>query len=279
MAARENITQYLDYRTFLVAHAQDQRRRYPSWTYGSWAKRLGLSGTASLTRILQGDREPGPKMVVEMVRYFSFSEKEAEYFRDLVRLTKLKRDPKLSSMLMEKMGKKFVNGRVRMIDDKTFNTISNWYYLAVREMVRLNHFSSDPAWIAKNLTFKVTPREVGQAIKTLIDVGLLSQTEEGQLQIAEGRLDTRDDVASEAIKRYHEEMLDNAKQALRCVQVEKRDITAQSIVISSENLSRAKELIRQFQDKFSELIEQESGDAVYQLQIQFFPLTKEVKGL
>lgn len=276
MSTRENLTQYLDYRTFLVAHAQDQKRRSPKWTYGAWAKRLGLRGTASITRVLQGQRDPGPQMVEELIRYFAFGEREAEYFRDLVRLNKMKRDPKMSSILLEKMGKKNVQGKIRTLDEKTFNTISNWYYLVVREMVRLKHFEPDAGWISRNLNFKATPRDVNQAIRTLVDLGLLVQCEAtGALGIAEdGWLNTSDDVVSEAIRRYHEEMLENAKLALRCVPVDQREISGLSIVIPLDKLARAKELIRQFQDKFSEEMETVRGDAVFQLQLQFFPLTK-----
>ena len=46
----------------------------------------------------------------------------------------------------------------------------------------------------------------------------------------------------------------------------------------ARELAEAKQLIRQFQDKFSELMEDETdSDVIYQMQIQFFPLTREVR--
>jgi uncharacterized protein (TIGR02147 family) len=270
MSTQGSLTQYLDYRTFLVAHAQEQKRRSTHWTFGAWSKRLGLKGTASLTRVIQGNRHPGPQMIESLVRYFSFGDKDAEYFRDLVRL---------SALIMEKMGKKFANGVVKYVDEKTFNVISNWYHLPIREMVRLNDFRPDPLWIARNLMFKVGVREVGQALRTLTDLGLVALDDKGRMTLAQGRLNTGDDVANEAVKRHHEEMLENARAALRMVPVEKREITSQCIAISSEKLPQAKELIRQFQDKFSELMEDDvSCDVIYQMQIQFFPLSREVRG-
>ncbi|MCA2960932.1 MAG: TIGR02147 family protein [Silvanigrellales bacterium] len=278
MSTRDNLTQFLDFRTFLVAHAQEQKRRNAHWTFGAWAKRLGLKGTASLTRVIQGNRHPGPQMVESLVRYFTFGEKDAEYFRDLVRLSKLKEDTRLSTLIIEKMGKKFANGNKKYVDEKTFSVISNWYHLPIREMVRLKEFRPDPSWISRNLTFKVGVREVTQALRSLTELGLVAMDNEGRMTLAEGRLNTGDDVANEAVKRHHEEMLENARAALRIVPVEKRQITSQSIAISSNKLSEAKELIRQFQDKFSELMEDEvDGDVIYQMQIQFFPLTREVR--
>jgi uncharacterized protein (TIGR02147 family) len=218
-------------------------------------------------------------MVESFVRYFAFGDKDAEYFRDLVRLSKIKEDTRLSTLIIEKMGKKFANGAVKFVDEKTFNVISNWYHLPIREMVRLPAFRPDPAWISRNLTFKVGVREVAQALRSLSELGLVALDANGRMTVAEGRLNTGDDVANEAVKRHHEEMLENARAALRMVPVEKREITSQSIAISSAKLAQAKELIRQFQDKFSQLMEDEvGGDVIYQLQMQFFPLTREVRG-
>jgi uncharacterized protein (TIGR02147 family) len=278
MTTRDNLTQFLDFRTFLMAHAQEQKRRNPHWTYGAWARRLGLKGTASLTRVVQGLRQPGPQMVESFVKYFQFSEKESEYFRDLIRLARAKEDTKLSTLIMEKMGKRFANASKRVVDEKTFNTISNWYYFPIREMLRLPHFKEDVQWIAKQLLFKVNPRDVAQALRTLQDLGFVKRNSEGWLELSEGRLNTGDDVANEAVKRHHEEMLANARTSLRATDVGKREITSQTIAISSQKLAQAKELIRQFQEKFSEIMEDErGGDVIYQMQIQFFPLTREVK--
>jgi len=216
-------------------------------------------------------------MVESLVRYFTFGEKDAEYFRDLVRLSKLKEDTRLSTLIIEKMGKKFANGAMKFVDEKTFNVISNWYHLPIREMVRMRQFRSDPLWISRNLVFKVGVREVGQALRNLTDLGLVAVGTDGRMALAEGRLNTGDDVANEAVRRHHEEMLENARASLRMVPVDKREITSQCIAISSSKLAQAKELIRQFQDKFSELMEDEADcDVIYQMQIQFFPLTREV---
>jgi uncharacterized protein (TIGR02147 family) len=271
------LNQFLDYRTFLIAHAQEQKRRNPQWSYGAWAKRLGLGGTATITRIIHGDRHPGPKLVDKLVQYFGFAPREAEYFRDLVQLDKLRSDPKMSALLMERLGKKYSNDLKKNVDEKTFQTISNWYFLTIREMVRLQNFKLDPTWISSMLRFKVNARQVTHALQILQDLGLISATENNQVEQLEGRLDTTNDVASEAIKRYHEEMLENARSALRSVPPEEREVSSQTLAINSANLSKAKALIREFQDKFAELLEEEKGDQVYQFQLQLFPLTHRVQ--
>ena len=276
MKSSVNVRQFTHYRTFLVAHVQVMKLKNKSWSYGAWAHSLGLKDPSSVTKIIQGQRDPGPATTERLVHYFRFNEVQARYFRDLVRLEKLRHDPRLSVLLMEKMGKENPDARLRLLDDKTFSVISNWYYLAVRETLRVKSLVQDPEVISKKFQFKVTPREVGQAIKTMLEVGLLTRDELGNLSLTEGRLDTTQDIASEAIKRYHEQMLTHAHAAVRSVPVKEREITATTLVMQSSNLGKAKELIREFKERFERLLEEDVGDKVYQLQIQLFPLTSSL---
>lgn len=81
--------EFKNYREFLLAYASYQKARYPHWSYGSWARKLGVGGTATITRVLRGDRDPGPLLVEKLIQHFAFSTKEAEYFRSLVHLSKV----------------------------------------------------------------------------------------------------------------------------------------------------------------------------------------------
>jgi uncharacterized protein (TIGR02147 family) len=277
MTSELNIQHFSDYRVFLQAYAQDMKRQKKNWSYGAWALKLGLKTTSSITKIINGEREAGPQLIEQLVHYFKFNSKQAQYFRDLVQLQKIKHDPRLSVLLMEKMGKDSPQSLSRIMDEKSFLIISNWYCLAVRELCRLKKFQENPEWIAEEFLFKVTAREINTALKTLISLDLLKRDNKGRLRLADGRLDTSHDIASEAIKRYHEQMLEHAQSALRTIPVHEREITSTTLVMSSEKLQKAKELIRDFKIKFEQIMEEDSGDKVFQFQIQLFPLTKKIE--
>ena len=68
--------------------------------------------------------------------------------------------------------------------------------------------------------------------------------------------------------------LQEAKQAIRLIAVEDREFSASVITMNAANILKAKELIREFKDQFAQLMEEESGDGTYQIQLQFFPLTR-----
>jgi uncharacterized protein (TIGR02147 family) len=277
MTSLSVLQEFTDYRSFLLAHAQRAKQERSSFSLGHWARRLGLKDTSSLTKILNGDREPGDQMTERLVDYFKFNSREADYFRDLVRLSKIRRDPRLSVALLEKMAKKYPSGSFRQLDEKSFSLLANWFYLPLREMIRFEEFQESSDWINSNLQFHVGARDLRLAVETMLELNLLSRDEKGRLQVTDAQVVTQNDYASEAIKRYHEQMLEHAKLAIRKFSVDEREYQADCIIINTSNIPLAKQMIREFRKKLTESLEEHSGDSVYQLQIQFFPLTKKIR--
>ena len=54
MRPEKDVIRYSDYRAFLLDFAQWKKAKTPNWSYGIWAKRLGLKTTSSITKVLQG---------------------------------------------------------------------------------------------------------------------------------------------------------------------------------------------------------------------------------
>lgn len=267
---------FLDYRDFLRQHIEDKKKAAPQWSLAVWSRTLGLSSTSSLTKVLNGEREPGEKITHSLVSYFNFDHKEEIYFKDLVRLSKIKSDPRLKSVLIKEMGKLSPSEMIRLLDDKTFSIIKDWYCLAIREMLRLKDFQEDPQWIAKRLAFSVSEEQIKKTLHILLQQGMIVRDAEGKLQIGEGSLQTRNDKVSEAIQSYHNQMLEKAKEALLTQHILEREFTAETITINQSQIPEAKELIRKFKADFARLFEEAQGDQTYQMQIQFFSLTKEI---
>ena len=272
-----NIFQYACYRAFLTAYSAEKKQQNPHWSFGLWAKNLGLAGTASLTMVLNGQRNPGRGMAQKFLDYFKFNKCEAEYFQDLIRLKKVENDPRLSVLLMEKLAHLGPHVNFIKISSEQLRVISGWHYYAIREMIHLADFREDADWIVARLNFKLTAREVTKAINDLLALGLLARGEQGELVCSFGSLDTESDVASECLKKFHEEMIGHARTAIRKTDVKNRSINGMTLTINQVDLAKAKELICRFQDDLCKLMEVKNGDATYQCNIQFFPLTRDME--
>ncbi|HUP57388.1 MAG TPA: TIGR02147 family protein, partial [Bdellovibrionota bacterium] len=272
--AGESVYQHAGFRNFLLAHAARKKARARGWSYRRWARDLGLENAASLTRILKGDRAPGPEMTEKLVAYFGFAKAEAEFFRHLVRLDKT-REGEVRVLLMERLRKLHPRRKFRELDHKAFLAISSWYFAPIRESMRMRHALQDPAAIARALGGKVTPTEVKRAIEILVELGLLCRdAETGKLSYVEGVVDSRHDIESEGVDRYLEQFLDQAKEAVRTTSIDEGSFSGTAVAVRLDRLAEAKAMIRDFKARFIELAAapEGEGDAVYQFQVQFFPV-------
>jgi uncharacterized protein (TIGR02147 family) len=274
----KTVFEFGDYRSFLAHHAVAKKAAQPAWSLGAWARALDLKATASLTRVLKGDRQPGPEISAKLARYFKFSEAEKAYFENLVLLDKVGEDSALRVLVMEKLQSLHPRREFKPLDHNTFMAMTNWYFFAIREMTRQASFKEDPKWIADRLLFKVTPRQVKEAVSLMLELGMLRRDpKSGELAHSGDGIEWKSDVSSEASKRNHEQNLENAKVALRSVPIAEREFTSVCLTVSSRKMERAKVLIREFRSRFADLMEEEEwrGDVTCQLQIQFFPYTRK----
>jgi len=274
MRNKVDLYSFTHYRSFLKSYYEQKRAENTGFSIQAWAMRANIKSKSTLTMILNGSRDPGAEVLEKLVKYFKFKKNEEEYFKDLVRLEKIKNDPRLSILLMEKVGKYHPAGKFKLLDFSSFEMISSWKAYAVREMVLLEEFTANPYWIAEKLAFKITVPEVKKYIDILIQLNLLTKIEDGSLKQVETRVTTDDDISNEALKRFHESNIDNAKKAVRLFNTSERYMGGTVFTTKKKNLEKAKEVIRRFEDEMLELFEQE-GDATVMLNIQLFPLTKQ----
>ncbi len=155
-------------------------------------------------------------------------------------------------------------------EEAHFKVISEWEHYAILSLCRLNKFKSDPQWIAQQLG--ITIERTKTCIENLVDSGLLS-VNNGKLERVYSSVNTSSDVISSALKKAHREAIRLAFEKLEIIPIELRDFSTNTFPIKKENLLEAKLMIQQFNKDFSRFIESEEGDHVYQINIQFFPLT------
>jgi uncharacterized protein (TIGR02147 family) len=265
---------YSSYRTYLRDYLENKRRERKSFSYGVWARQLGLKSPSTLIMILNGQRNPGPNLIDELVRHFDFKNADEKYFRDLVKLDKVRSDVQQSLEILKGLQERNPRRGFKILDHQTFLSISNWYYYAIREIVGLKNFVEDDKWIAEKLRFGIGVRQVREAIETMTTLGLLRRDTNGKLISTYDHVDTPTDLKDEGLKRYHEQILDNAKASIRSVDPADREISGVTFAMDRESVLKAKEAIRRFQVELCELLEKKSGEAVYHLEIAFLPLTE-----
>jgi uncharacterized protein (TIGR02147 family) len=215
MQSSAAIFQYTDYRLLLKDYFEATKKQNPRWSYGAWAKKLRLKSPSTLIMIVNGDRNPGPDLMKKLSSQLGFDQRQRAFFEDLIRFQKAQRDPSLAVNILERLKKQHPKGTVHLLDSGSFAAISNWHFYAIRELVQLKDFEENVSWIVDRLKYKVTPGQVRETISILIDLGLLTRNPRGSLIQAVSRVDTESDIASEGLKRFHEQALEHAKKSIR----------------------------------------------------------------
>lgn len=271
---------FTDYRAFLHHYVRDAKEKNRGFSCRGWAKRLGFSDPSTLTKILNGQREPGPEVTRRLAAYFEFSPKDTEYFEAMVKLgrTKTRESATAMSEVLAKLVDKAPSAT--LLEEKAFLLVADWFCFAIRELMRRPDFRDDPAWIAKRLRFKVSPAEARRAVQVLVDLGLAKRQDDGRVVHSEESVDVGRDVPSTAIRHYHAQMLDHAKEALATIPPEGREFGANTFVMDQRRLADAKQKLREFKHRFREEFEAdapEAGAEVFHLEMGFFPVTQSTR--
>lgn len=277
---KPNLFDFTDYVDFLNAYVS----AYGKYGHGpynlkNWANRLGYRSPSSLAMVLNRSRLPTTKMIVNFAEDFSFSQAETKYFEVLVEIEKRKNNGKDIMPLLKEATSLSGKNEYQKISYEQFALVSDWYCYAVKALISRKDFVYDLDWMHRALRRKVTPGQIKSAIYNLKSVGLIEEDEERGLREATKRTHTGNGIPSAAIKNHHRGMLFQASQAIDEQSVENRMFQGLTLNISKKDqLEDAMKDIANFvQDFNSKYRNDEEGDAVYQLNVQLFELSKEVE--
>lgn len=269
---------YTDYREFLRDYIQEKNNASRSWSLTVWHRQLGLSSSATLSMIVNGKRNPGPALTKAFVKYFNFDESEAKYFENLVLIQKRnKSNPTVlfaRKDLVRNDIKEYISAQEsNSISETALSLLADPLTHILREMVTLPDFQMNAEWIQSRLLKKRPLTEIEIFIKSLLDARLIELTQEGYWTAPKLNLKWSTPTTTDRVK-FHQEVMKISLESLVEVQESLRSFNVSYLNIKSENINLAKQLVRQFQIDFGKLLADDAADNVYQLSIQFQPVTE-----
>lgn len=265
---------YLDYRAYLRDHyaASKQLKRHYSFRY--FARKAGLSSSNFLKLVMDGKRNLGATTIAKFVKALNLDDGEAVFFSDLVMLHQAETVAE-RNRAFERVAANQRFRQARRLGGPLFEYLTHWYYPVVRELAGRADFRDDPAWVAGQLLPTITTRQARAALATLRKLGLLVEDVSGQLVRGDTSLTTGHEVRSIVVPAYHRQMIECAASSLESVPPEERDVSALTVCIKASSLPQLKERIHRFRELMLEHCDSEDEpDRVYQLCIQFFPMSR-----
>ncbi len=277
IAKRVSVSRYLDYREYLEALYKTLKQELATYSYLSFAEDLGFSKTNVVHLMIKGKRPLSSKAAHKLADILDLRGTDRKYFEDLVAYQNSRDSQEREALFqdMVELKTKEVKAEDELVAQLEFFT--DWFHSAIYELSFTKQFVSDPKELAVLLSPRIRPEQARRSLELLERLGLIAKSPEtGSYGPTKGRISTGDEIASLAITRYHQRMIEMGKESLTSVDSTLRDISSISIAIPANLMPELKKEISQFRKKLLAMAsESQEPDTVYQMNVQLFPLTKK----
>jgi uncharacterized protein (TIGR02147 family) len=236
-----------------------RRKRNSSYSLRAFARDLEVS-VGALSEILANKRKLTPKSTRKILPHLN--------------LSPIKKDAFLKNVLHSYGGDSMTPANVAnevLLAEDHFQFISEWYHFAILSLLKLDEYIEDPAWIAARIGIQTF--EAKNALSRLQRLGLIIK-KNGRSVRQIPAYTTTNDVPSAALKESHRQTLEQSIESLFRDAVDIREITSTTMAIDRSRIREGKELIMEFRKRFQALMEDGQKNEVYNLNIQFVPVTK-----
>ena len=274
----KEIFNYLDFRSFVKDLVAEFKATRKGFTMRSFAKSAGFGSPSYLKMILDGDRSLTMKAMEKFCIALELNGKEKDYFVALAQYNQ-ETEPDTKNELFEKLIKLRPRKALTEIEKSQLKYLTNHHYGCIREMTLLEDFSENSKWIASRCLPRISPNDARDAIEDLINLGFLKRDEKGNLIQANEVVGTQAQTEYAEAYNFHDAALKKARECLSQSKREERYFEALTIPTTKNIRENIIPKITALIEEALEEVNQEgtntsiSYDEVYQLNVQFFPVT------
>lgn len=245
------IFDYDNYREYISDWFDWKKSVQPSYSGAVFAKKAGLSAHTLLGMIIRGQRNLSYETIRAFSRAIELSAREALFFEKLVLFNQSKSGDDKAYILEQLQS--ISQGEGRKIFSKIKNHakyFSNWYVVAIKELVACEGFNTDPQWIAKRLKNKITRKQAADAWRLLLELGMVEETKtaEGKsaFKVVHPSLDIDPGHVDYAIRNFHRDFIDRTRHAIDEESLEERELSSLTMPVTDEDLPLLKAKIKEF---------------------------------
>ncbi len=274
--AAPDIYAYYDYQAFLRDSYAWRKGVNANFSFRYIGGKVGLDAGLVL-RIFQGKRPLSTKKIGDFAQVLGLSKRRADYFALMVLYGRAKTEPEAQQYFERMLGFTGLGGK--QLEREQYEFYREWYYTAVRELLHVMPFRGDYEALAGQLVPAISPKEARKAITLLESLGLIAARKDGGYRLTDKYLTTGEDWRAFAVREFQRQSLDLARHSLDHTPKEARDISTVSLTIDARSMEKIRERVRRFHQDMLEISEQAgTGDRVYQVNLQVFPLSQPWAG-
>lgn len=268
--------EFIDYRKFLEEYYNEQKSHSRHFSYRFFAQKTGINSPSFLKHVIDGKRNLTSVTIEKFCNALKLNKKETIYFRHLVFFNQARTsDEKQEHYAVLRA----LSGGVQesVLKSGQFDYFDKWFVVVIRELVCLYNFHDDYKKLAKAVTPQISPAEAKKAVELLLQLGMLKKEADGSYQQSNKAITVDDSITSMAVRRFTENMLEHAKNALHTIDKKQRHISGITLGISQQTYDVIAAEIDAFKDRVKSIVNRdEHSSRVYQLNISLFPASVDM---
>jgi uncharacterized protein (TIGR02147 family) len=191
----------------------------------------------------------------------------------------LARDPLRRQELWKDVERSQERRNTQLERDDMFRFLGEWQHVVVLETLALFPEGARISDLAATIRYVVGNDAFGRSLSMLSDMGLARADKDGLWIRTSLDVDLGGSIPGSGVLRFHHRMIDLAKDALTHLPENEREVGAITVACPQAFLPKLKRMLEEFQTYVLWMAhEQGDADAVYQLNLQLFPLTRKRSG-
>ncbi len=267
-----NIFGYYNYRTFLKDYYEYRKSKNPSFSYRAFVTKAGLKSSGIYLDIVRGRRRLTINSLQSFGGAMKLDEKELRYFTLMMQFTDAKTH-EAKQNIFEEMTAMLPKSK-RKVTRAQRAYYENWYVIALREALSVINVDTNYQDLASFLNPRVSVAKVKHSMNLLQELDLIEKST-GFWRSKNGRIEG-DHIDTLTMHNLQKQFIELSKESLNTFTKEKRNISGTTMSISEEGIARMIHKIDAFRSEAHELIVSDTNEnQVYQLNVQFYPLSKE----
>jgi len=146
----KTIFEYLDYRKYLADSVLERKRINSHFSYRFISQHLGLKSSAFFNCVIKGKKKLPETLVPKIAELLKLDEIEKEYLLIMVKYNHCV-DTAEREELFRKLEGFVKRKKARHVSPEHYRVFTQWFYVAIREMLRIVRFKDDFHSLAASL--------------------------------------------------------------------------------------------------------------------------------
>ncbi len=275
MKPHPNIFEFIDYKKFLTAWREAEKEINPGLTHEYLCAKLGQKNRTYFSDVEKGRKRIGAEVLDRLIKLMGLNCDEAKYFRAIVGYGQPATYDEREYWFEQAI--QLNNTPKKIVDKTTYDFFKKWYHTTVRAYLDTCNFKNEYREASSKLYGRVSPKEVQEAIKNLLALGLIAPNNEGFLKPVDRVLVTGDMVKDELIRAYHLSNVNIFRDIVERNEPDSYQSRHLTVSVSEEGMERIIKRINQLRAEIMSIAhkDEKKAERVYKIAIHTYPESKK----